>query len=223
MPTATFNPVAGANSPVDGQVTNDRVASFATVRSGATGTSASPSESTAQFMGGYADASERQIQRAPFLFNLTGLPAGATISSATFSIYVTSVNNGANTWPGSNTYLALIKSSLASTANVTTSDFDLSHWDMSAKHATDLQWSSLTTNNQYYDWALNSTGITYLNSVIGTIASFGIVNGNDYDNVAYTNGTNFGFSCNFADAGSNKPQLVVTYSVPATGGGFFML
>lgn len=222
MPSVTFNPVAGANSPVDGQVNNDRTASFASVRSGATGTSASPSETTAQFIGGYADSSERAIQRAPFLFSLTGFPAGSTIISAKFSLFITSVNNGANTWPGSNTYLALIKSSLGSNANVTTSDFDLSHW-IFTKHGTDLQWSSLTTPNVYYDWDLNATGITYLNSVIGTIASLGIVNGNDFDNVAYGTGTNFGFQCNYADAGSNEPKLVVTYSLPASGGAFFLL
>lgn len=221
LTTSTFNPVAGTNSPIDGQINNGAGAqSFATSRAAAAGTSASATEGTAQFNGGYYDgndANSNSIQRAVFHFDTSAIPDTDTISAATFSIYVTSVNNGANTWPGSNAYVGLVLSNPTLDNAIVVADYEITaHWTMT-KQGADLAHASLTAANQYYDWILNATGLGNISKT--GLTKLGLANGNDIDNVAYTATTNFGFSCQFADAAANLPKLVVTHDGGGGGGG----
>lgn len=213
MPTSTFNPASGLNSPVDGDAFrfSSGGESWATIRAGA-GTGADPSAAS-QFSPNVevlaAGGNFRTLTRGIILFDTSSLPANATITSATFSIWIISKGDS---WTDGG--LCLVSSAPASNANIATTDFPTANFG-TTEYATRVTLASITTG-QYLDMALNASGLTFINTP--GIQKFGLMISYDLDNTSKA--TTAGFSANvdvdYADNGSNIPKLAITYTTPTT-------
>jgi hypothetical protein len=213
--SSTFNPAAGANSPVDGRTTRGGVdEAFSTIRSGA-GTAAqaaNSSELSPRLTHSGTSNQFAQMDRAVFLFDTSVLTTAAKISAAVFSPYITT--SVANT-PSQNYNVS--SSNPASNNALVAADYNIANWG-STKFATEVSLSSLATSS-YNDFTLNASGIA--NIVTNGISKFGARLSGDIDNSApaWISGADVFAETDMADNGSNKPKLTVTYTL--TGSGFF--
>lgn len=205
--TSTFNPAAGANSPVDGRVGRSTVGEpFLTLRNGA-GNVAEPagtSDSSPGFneVGGSAWGT---MVRSLFAFDTSSIPDSAVISTATFSAYVNSVHTGDNF--GFGLYLG----TLGSFSNLVNSDYQ-GNVSNSTKYSDTETGAASITPNAYYDQLLNASGIANINLTGITVFSQRI--GPDATGIAPTwTGNDTTYFLNYADDGTNIPKLVITYSV----------
>ncbi len=153
-----------------------------------------------------------QLRRGIFLFDTSALTAGATISATIMSLYgyakadnlsITPTLDIYTSTPASNTALATGDWSQIGTTSQTGSPITYDGWS--------------TTG--YNDFTFNATGRG--NVSLTGISKFGVRNAN-YDvannEPSWTANLSSGFGIYYADNGSNKPKLVVTYTV-ASGGG----
>lgn len=139
------------------------------------------------------------------LFDTSTIPAGATISSATLSIYGVNKGNGLGSPPG----LLLVSSNPASTSALVNADY-------STLGSTDFgsaTYSSLIVG-RYMNISLNASGMS--NITKGGISKFGLVI--EWDFVGTFSGTwaslqNTFMQWNNGNATTNKPILTVNYSV----------
>ena len=207
----TFNPDANPESTsVDGYVNRNSVnETYATIRAGAGNGSddTATNDRTCRIIATTTSNQYDTLQRSIYLFDTSALTALATISASVFSLYATVVVNAysdsirlTTSTPASNT--ALVNADYAQTGTTAQS--------------TDVTMASITTS-AYNDWTLNATGLSNISKT--GITKFATRNTTDADNSAptWSSGAESGISVNYSDTGSNKPKLVVTYTVP-TGG-----
>lgn len=208
----TFNPDANPESTsVDGRVYRGVVnETFGTIRAGvgSAGDDTFSSDLNIQVKGSGTSNQWAVLLRSFFLFDTSSIPDGDIVSAATFSLYVTAKTTNITDSVG------LLQSNPASNTAIIASDYQ-GFTQTTRQTNSDLTISGMTTS-AYNDWVLNNTGISNVSKT--GITKLGIKTASDIDNSApsWVNGASGDFTANQADAGSNKPKLVVTHS--ATGG-----
>jgi len=150
------------------------------------------------------------IYRAFLLFDTSALTSEATISVAVLSPYITAHNDDYN---DGYDYVRVITTNPASNTDLVPADYAAT---TTTQQSADKDLTAGITDSAYNDFTLNATGLSNV-SKIG-ISKFGIREGHDIDNqtIGDTSGTYSSITMNFADNGTDKPKLVVTYTV---GGG----
>ena len=149
-----------------------------------------------------------EITRGFFLFDTSSIPDGATVQSATFSLYVNYIDNVEN---DGNDFVRLATATPASNTAIVNDDYDQVG---TTAQATDLDIGSLT-NNAYNAFTLNSTGLS--NISLTSITKFGTREGHDVSNdppdvVSGGNGNVVGAYFSETSGTSQDPQLTVVYS-----------
>ena len=155
------------------------------------------------------------IDRSFLLFDTSSLTAGATISSATLSIYITSITNGHNS---GNDSLNIITTTPASNTALAAGDWG-SVGSVLQASAVDL---SALTATAYNNFSLNSTGLGNISK--SGVTKFGIRPGEDIANVRPSDdtGNQVVFSSAEQTGTSQDPKLEVTYTVSTFSmGGWF--
>ena len=211
--TLTKNPVAGANSPCDGYVLdygNNMV--WASLIAEA-GNYFDVAASTGYAFAAFATTTSNQWERlgkSIFLFDTSSLTASATISDAVLSLYGFSKGDESSNTPNLDIYAA-------TPANTNT----LANGDFTQVGAVSQTGSPITYANfstaGYNDFTFDATGRGNISKT--GISKFGARNANyDVAATAPTWGSNKTMLINvyFADNASNKPKLVITYTVPST-------
>lgn len=205
LSTLTVNPDANPETTtVDGYTTEGN-ANWATARGASSGSFATDDSGNTLLNEAYFFAGTTYyISRLFTLFDTSALTAPAVISAATYSLYknATAVGNA------NSTYVALITTTPASNTAIVSGDYDQVG---TTKQANDLNYASISTS-AYFDMALNATGISNVSKT--GVTKFGCRDGRDFDNSAPT-GTN-SIEIGSSDVGSNKPKLVITYSLPSS-------
>ena len=149
------------------------------------------------------------ISRAFILFDTSGLTAGATISSAVLSIYVTTKYTGVN-----DTYDTLVVDATTPSSNTTIQAGDFANVAGVAQSNTVVDLTSLTTGT-YSNFTLNSTGLGNISKT--GISKYGIREGHDfYFQLPGSSPTGAAISSADTSGTSQDPKLEVTYTVAAT-------
>ena len=210
--SATFNPNANPESTsVDGRA--DRIVitpfeSWATIVAGA-GVNALDTGATIDlYTRSEASPNWQTLIRSYSLFDTSSLSAGAIISSAIYSIYCTAKVDDINTGVMA---LSLITTTPASNTAIVAADYTQTG---TTKQATDILVGSFTTS-AYNNYTLNATGLTNVSKT--SITKFGHrlsldISGTPTHPAAP--GVRSEVDYYSADNATNKPKLVVTYTVP---------
>ena len=181
------------------------VDTFSNLRAGAGTTS---DDNDASFLAVYVDnvngtdSGWDDLIRSIYLFDTSAIQDGASITAATFSLYVNSKRDIFAQDVG------LVGSTPASNTALVASDYGQLG---TTRYATDLDVGALTTS-AYNDWTLNATGLAAI-SVTSTPTKFGVRYSGDIDNSAPTASTDYAeVNVNFADTAgtTSDPKLVVT-------------
>ncbi len=213
--TLTVYPDTGTGSTtVDGNLQRTAAAdSWAAMRGGAgtahadTGTSGPAFQITGS-MGGTTFTA---LYRSIYTFDTSALTAGATVTAAVFSVYGSSKADGG---AGISPILVTVTATPASNNDLVDGDF--SQLGSTAISDT-ISYASLSTSGY------NALTLSDLSQVSQTgITKLGLREhtydrGNTQPNFGMGGGTSQ-FTCYFADNGSNKPKLVVTYTAAGGGG-----
>lgn len=150
------------------------------------------------------------ISRGFFLFDTAAIGSGATIDSATMSLWGTHVLDNDN---DANAFLAIITTTPASNTAIVVGDFDQIGSVKQHDAAQDKDITGFSTT-AYTDWTLNATGLGNISKT--SITKFGLREGHDLNNDAYNGvaGGRSGVRFYFAEqAGTtNDPKLVVTHT-----------
>jgi len=203
MPAFTFNPVAGANSPMDGFSSRFGVdQSFSDIRAGA-GNVSNDTDATfnVQLRASTTGTQFSELYRPIMCFDTASL-SGYTIASATLSLYVVSVSTGLGT---TDFTLEIVAATPASTSAIADADYSqLGSTSFSSK-----AYASISTS-AYNDFILNASGLTNINKT--GVSKFGARSGWDltgsFTGTWSSSATN-NYVIQSADNGSNKPKLVV--------------
>lgn len=155
-----------------------------------------------------------EITRTGVFFD-TSIIGTDTITSGTFSAYVTSKQNTNN---DGRDYINLVQATPATNTQLVVGDFDqLGAVSNPPQGATALDIGSITTG-AYNDWILNATGISWINKT--SITTFGVREGHDIENVlpaASANQYNSILFYHSEQAGtSTDPVLVLVHSAATT-------
>lgn len=211
--TRDFNPDADPETTTfDGYaLTLTGGSNFATIRA-ASGTSSGASDATGGFA--YLDtgsASYNTMVRSFYLFDTSTIRSSMKINSTLFRIYIVSKSDV------NSQSVRLVQSTTASNTAVANSDYQGTVGNTTAQ-ATDITVASLTTS-AYNDFTLNSTGIG--NITRGGITKFGgkLVSDAANSDPLFPIEQVCSIVGNYADAGSNKPILQISYA--SQGGGIF--
>ncbi len=217
--TDTYYPNADPESTtVDGKISQGGswVNTWTNTRNSATAFNSFPSNTSGEFAGAYAFVTSgnwNEMYRSAFLFDTSAIADTDTISSATFSIYVTSKAD-----PNSEMSFMVGTSSPASNTNLTTSDWANETRFGTTHLASDIAYSSISTS-AYNDFALNATGIS--NVSLTGITKLGVRSTQDADNSTPTWGASVykHISGSYADntGTTQDPKLVVVHT--EAGGG----
>ena len=215
--TSTFFPAAGAASPVDGYVYHNTSTVWATAHDAANGAAAETGEATMQ-----ASSARVTISRIYTLFDTSAIPDADVISAATYSLFVTSVNNADN---DGDDFVSVVTTTPANTNNLVVGDY--SQIITTEQHDT-TQRKDLTSvsTSAYLDWTLNATGIA---SILKTgITKFGVREGHDIINSAVLDdAANVGdrlFASQADEAGTTQdPKLVVVHGAAAVASNFLLM
>lgn len=213
--TLTVYPDTGTGrTTVDGllQRYNSSGESWSSIRSGK-GTRADPSASQDNFILMFSDETSnyfRYLNRSIFLFDTSSLTSVATISSSVISLYGTGKTDNLSTSPNIDIYT----STPSTDNNLQNSDF--SQIGTTSQTGSPITYASWNTS-AYNDFTFNATGIGNISKT--GISKFGARNAN-YDVSGTTpnwiSQTSSGIKGYYSDNGSNKPKLVVTYTLPIT-------
>jgi hypothetical protein len=163
----------------------------------------------------YADAHSTtnkfsRIKRSWFTLDTSSITSVATISATTFSIYVTLKGYSGSVSPNMDIYT----STPASDDNLVEDDYD--QIGDTSQTGSPITYASIDTGD-YSDFSFNTTGKGNVSKT--GITKLGIRNANyDVANSAptWSSGMYYYVQGNFSDNGTNKPKLVVTYTLPAT-------
>jgi hypothetical protein len=210
--TLTAYPDTGSGSTtVDGRLNIDPGSTtWAASRSTASAGAAVANEAIQIPCRTYYSGTNYSIYRGAFTFDTSSIPDTDVISSAVFSVYA---DRGYTYSDADTTSFVITPVTLAANNNLAVGDFNISNYGTS--------WGSVTlasmTDATYADITLNATGIAGVSKT--GITAIGSLNSRDYNNSAPTGDNKI--AVKFADNGSNKPKLVVTYA-PAAGGSFLL-
>lgn len=216
--TLLAQPVAGANSPVDGMVRRHGVdEAFATIRAGA-GTSSAVLEDTRAFGSLNSSTTSNQYQeltRSIFCFDTSSIGTTSVISSAVFSVSGVDKDQALGT-PS----FHLTSATPASTSTLASSDYanvgSTSFASISYSDALTIS----TANFSYSQFALSANGLANINKT-GISKFAGRIS---WDMTGDTTGLNWAstvgsyWTVNFADqTGTSKdPKLLVFYKTVGT-------
>ena len=153
----------------------------------------------------------RWIYRSVLTLDLSDIPAAATISAATLSLFGQSKADDGSVSPTWNIYAA----TPASNTDIANGDYD--QIATTAYCDTALTYANLTTNG-YNDFAFNATGLAAVTSAIGGILKLGIREATyDVADSAPAWGANEDAASSFwsADKGAGYvPKISITYTTP---------
>lgn len=206
--TATFYPVAGANSPVDGTVQRGIVDETLTaIRSGAgqTANVTNASVGAPEITTSSTTNQFRQLTRVIYTFDTSSIPVSATIESATLSLFGVSKNNSL----GGSPEIDIVAATPPATNTLAASDYgQLGSTVFASK--TYAGWST----SAYNDFTLNANGIA--NITKGGVSKFGARVNWDTDNSftgTWASLSDVRFNHYMADqtGTDNDPKLVVVY------------
>lgn len=214
--TLTKNPDANPESTtVDGLVARTGVQEAWATIIAAAGTIADDSSADmyCQATSGSGTPNWNNIYRIFTLFDTSSLTTSAIISAAVYSLYLLGQGNALE-------YdLRLVTTTPASNTALATGDFGSQG---TVAQATDL--TPPLTLNAYNDWTLNATGLGNISKT--GITKFGLRLAKDADAAAPTwpgaGLVSDSRQYQAGDSASNKPKLVITYTLPATGGYIFI-
>lgn len=200
------------SNTTDGWVGKFDSNNFATTKNAATGQLAADNEANPAVCETGISGGNYRLVRGFLDFTLSGIPAGATITAATVSLFVTSKENSDN--DGEDTF-GWYEGTQANP--ITTADYDAFNSTL-ISDAVDL--GSITTS-AYNAWTLNASGIAVLQAAIGGTAKLVVREGHDVSGNAYAgaDGTVNRIVVYLADqAGTtNDPKLDITYTTPGGG------
>lgn len=215
--TSTFYPDPNTETTsVDGYIGRSATETWATKKAAANGTQVF--DSTIDLLsqgqaGGAASPNWTTIRRSIILFDTSAIGSGATVNSATESIYCTEkANTGLNS-PKWNVYEA----TPVSNTSLVTGDYSRVG---ATAYSTDITYAALTVS-AYTDYVLNSTGLAAISLTGITKTSLREA---VYDagptSPTHTITANMSFQGLSADeiGTSQDPKLVVDYTPAATGG-----
>lgn len=221
----TFYPDAHEETnSVDGRVQHwEADTAWATILAGA-GTDAYDQLTDSEFLTTMCDGSSNEYQlnsRSIFLFYTEGLPNDAIVTGVVFSLYGTGKLSQGSIIPDMNVY----SSNPASNTGLVNGDYAVARFGSEALSSTIsyASWNTAGYNNftlidvngdafatyNVSDTYINKTGVTKL---AARSANYD-VGGSAPPWTANLRGELEGY---YADQGSNKPRLVVTYTVPVT-------
>jgi hypothetical protein len=196
----------------DGAVWNSG-ATFSTVRDAATGSLARGAWNSFDdtYIACYLNAGTFSIRRVFYPVDTSAIGAGATVTLGTFKIYSLAVNTGSFTH-------VLIQTSQASTASLSTADYDALTLNSPAEGCTRFANSYLAAAG-YYDIALNATGLGWINVTGYSYLGFRQAT-NDVDNSEPASEVNYAYVSTSFQTGTDKdPKLYVEWTPPPGGGG----
>lgn len=199
---------------VDGYVSRAVAGTWASLRDGA-GDSANDTATSSDVIVLYSWNVNNEwfiIQRSIYLFDTSALTASANISVTVLSIHGTSKVDNLSITPNINIYTS------TPNANTSLAVGDYGQIGTTAQCDTPVTYAGWDAAG-YNDFTFNSTGRGNVSKT--SISKFGARNANyDVANTppTWSNITNSTLKGNYADNGSNKPKLVVTYS---TGTDYF--
>lgn len=146
-----------------------------------------------------------EIDRAFLPFDTSSLPDDATVTAATLSIWVNSVQDT------DSQSLSLVLGTQASTSSLVAADYSQVG---TVKQATDLTIASLVTGT-YNTFNLNSTGISNIN--LAGFTKFALRISNDISGSPVPTGNNSAPIAYSEETGTAKdPKLEITYTQPTT-------
>lgn len=204
---------------VDGQVHRNAVdETFATIRAGA-GTLANDTDASQEAPNLTGSTTTNQFQtltRVILLFDTSALTSSATISAAVFSATYTGKASAIGETP-----VDIVSSNPASNTGLVAADYGTLGTTKYASKA----YADITTAGAYNDYTLDANGIANVSKT--GISKFGERLGWDTDNSftgTWASAANTRVNTVFADTAgtASDPKLVVTYTVPATGGMLLM-
>lgn len=157
------------------------------------------------------------LTRSIFCFDTSSLTSSATISAATLSLFGTGKNDDHARTPNIDIYTA--------TPAVTTAlqNSDFSSIGSTSQTGTPISYSGWSTS-AYNDFVFNSTGIGNVSKT--GVSQFGARNANyDVANSAPTWASNedANMTCNFSGNATNKPKIVITYTLPITTNSSYLM
>ena len=206
--TGDLFPVAGANSPVDGDVKHNAANStWATIRDGAgTGVDVTGVNTSVFLAAGTTTDTWTEIQRSIMCFDASSISDDATKDSAIFSLYGGGKSNGISSEA---THIA--GATPANTNNLVSADYA----QVQRTTFGNVTYASFTVG-AYNDITLNASGLT--NISLTAVSKFSAQHAPDINNSppAWVNGANNQVYWSSADtAGTTQdPKLVVTYTPP---------
>ncbi|MEY2665094.1 MAG: hypothetical protein RLZZ480_199 [Candidatus Parcubacteria bacterium] len=211
--TATYYPDPNTETTsVDGYVAYSSEISFSDARNAADGSLAG-SDTTTTFVTSYYISIGYPlyltfwgIYRAFLLFDTSALPDGTVVSSASLSIYATTIYDQDN--DGSDT-ITVYSSNPASNNDLVVGDYD-QFGTTAFSSATDITGMA---NNAYNTFTLNSSGIAAIST--NGVTKFLLMEGHDVSNVSPDFGTQNGVDFSTAEqtGTTQDPKLDVTYTV----------
>lgn len=203
--TSTFYPSAGAVSPVDGYAYRSNVAdvTWANARAAA-GSSASATASILVMQSDHQIGENNIIYRSPCLFDTSAIPDTDAISSATFSVYVTVVQDG------DSDSITVTPVTLGANDNVVASDYNIANWS-DTEQVTSITMASLSTS-AYNDMTVNATGLGNISKT--GVTSWGLRSKHEVASTAPTIDVAISVQVSSADvAGTTQdPKLVVVHA-----------
>lgn len=207
MASITVNPDPGSGATtVDGRLTFEDT-TWAAVHDATSTTDINVTETTQGIRAYKVAVNDWFIYRVVMTFDTSAIGSGSSITAATLSFYDNSaVQAVVNT---DSSACQVVSASPASNNNLVGGDYNKNNFGTTVFGSVNL--ASILTN-QYNDITLDSNGIANISKT--GVSKFGLRNSRDVSNSAPT-GDNFNYIF-FADNGSNKPKLTVTYT---TAGG----
>ena len=203
-------PIGNWNSDVRSSTSNATV----TAATGASGVMVA-----AQFEDSGGGDDDGNCNRSTFGFNTSALTGNATVTTAVLGIR----GQAKNTIQGSvgSGAVNIYTHALTAPVNaINAGDYKYTQWGTTVL-STAITYSSWSTTG-YNNFTLNATGIAAVSltgiTTLGARESY-----YDAANNTLINGNQFNMSCYFADNGSLKPTLDISYTVPATATGNFFL
>ena len=214
--TLIAQPVAGANSPIDGTVLHTQANQTFDVLREAAGSAAATSDATpkvAQLVASTVADTYNTLLRSIFCFNTSSLGGGATISVAVFSLE----GAGGDASLGATTY-DVVSAAPAATNNLVAGDYDSLGTTVFGDFGTTI------TSGSYEDVTLDANGIANINKT--DISKFGVRLGWDTDDSfggTWVSAAETYETADFADqtGTSSDPKLTVTFTL-AGSYAFFM-
>ena len=172
-----------------------------------------------------ASSKFNNMARSIFLFDTSVIPAGATITAATFDVYIVSkLNDLAMT--NAHAALSLVGVAPASNIDLVAADFNIANWTFT-RYAADIAYNNVTTS-AFNTMALNAAGLALLNASAkgpGGMAKLGLTFAVDTDagTPNWISAKTTRYEIDYADTANSEydPKLTVIWDLPKSFGYIF--